>query len=465
MFTTAPSEQQTPQTMLPPTQPSSPLPSLSSMHLQLDGRSHKHRLTPHVTDPSKRQRVRDPNEPNPLYAFTMQYYPTQTSRSTRPDLEKINGALGIHIHRIKVIETPRDGFVAAFAVKTHVRLRDLRKRLTATLYNEIDRPGLQIAGSYGLRIYANDKTDPEAQALHAKYTEWIKRAFERTDDTTGRPVGMWSLEQKKSQSLPRFYVDETGNSVRHESGEDMLAQHLQQWANTHQLPMLWTRRNRTNPEADREQCGTFRADFTYELEDQRVVLLEHDENAHRSYALDREIKRQPLMALGFGERPVTFIRYNPDVRVPEEERLALLLRRLQASMAPAPVDDSHFKHFITVEYLFYPRIEGGGSDDAVQTFRFKTPSAYERWAVLRMTGMPLLGDPVFSDDDDADNNFAASSIMVSDTDDGTPKLVDTTDVETLKARLERAEARVRELEGVEARVHELEWQLAAVQGE
>ena len=402
---------------------------------------------------------------NKMQVFTLQYYPTPTSTSKVLNLKKIEGALGLRIDRMMVVETPTDGIIATISMKNRARLPYLRKRLTATIYNSIDRPGLQIAGIDGLHIYANDKSDLEAQTLHTHYMAWIKQAFECASDTIGSPLGTWSLEPKKPQSNPRFNVDENGSSVRHGAGEDTLAQRLQQWANTHQLPMLWTRRNRTNPEADRQQCGAFRADFTYVLEDQRVVLLEHDENAHRSYALDREIKRQPLMALGFGERPVTFIRYNPDVRVPEEERLALLLRRLQASMAPAPVDDSHFKHFITVEYLFYPRIEGGGSDDAVQTFRFKTPSAYERWAVLRMTGMPLLGDPVFSDDDDADNNFAASSIMVSDTDDGTPKLVDTTDVETLKARLERAEARVRELEGVEARVHELEWQLAAVQGE
>ena len=209
--------------------------------------------------------------------------------------------------------------------------------------------------------------------------------------------------------LERGISHTSGGVPRRASREDMLAQRLQRWADTRQLPMMWTRRNRVNPEADRVQCGAFRADFTYELDDQRVVLLEHDENAHRSYALDREIKRQPQMALGFGARPVTFIRYNPDGEASEEERLALLLQRLQAAMAPAPADDSHFKHFLTVEYLFYPRIEGGGNSGAVQTFHFKTVGAYERWAVLRMTGMPLLGDSSNDDDDDIRNDGAASS--------------------------------------------------------
>ena len=163
-------------------------------------------------------------------------------------------------------------------------------------------------------------------------------------------------------------------------GEDLLARHLHTWAETRQLPMLWTRRNRENPEADRAQCGAFRADFTYELADERVVLLEHDENAHRGYATDRETRRQVQMALGFGGRPVHFIRYNPNGGLSEEGSLALLLARLQAAMA---ADDAHFRHFLTMEYLLYPPIEGGDGGP-VQTFRFKSVDAYERWAILRV---------------------------------------------------------------------------------
>ena len=125
----------------------------------------------------------------------MQYYPTQTSPSKLLDIGRINGALGLHVSHIKLAETPRDGIVAAFSVKNHIRLRDLRKRLSATTYNEIDRKGLQIAGVDGLRIYANDKTDPEAQALHLKYTTWIKQIFEFTNYTAGSILGLWSLEE------------------------------------------------------------------------------------------------------------------------------------------------------------------------------------------------------------------------------------------------------------------------------
>ena len=249
--------------------------------------------------------------------------------------------------------------------------------------------------------------------------------------------------------------------------ENALAGHLKRWAETQQLPMHYTRRNRENPEADRVQCGAPRADFAYELEDQRVVLLEHDENEHRYYDMDRELKRQPQMALGYGGRPVRLIRFNPSggASWTESDRLALLLSRLQAAMSPAPRDDSHFKHFLIIEYLLYSRIEGGG-DGPLQRFCFKTVADYERWAVSRTMRMPLLGPPTFSDVDDSDNDepMEASEqpgvdnisepphTHVSPAGTDETRLLDALKEQLLEAKemLARSEARVREIEALVA---------------
>ena len=158
---------------------------------------------------------------------------------------------------------------------------------------------------------------------------------------------------------------------------------LDEWFNQGKLPYDITRWNRQNPEADPQQCSRYRPDFTYEIEaEQRVVIVEHDEDAHVTYELPCELKRQLELGLGFGGRPIHFLRYNPSPGLQHEpliaRREALLLKRLQAALAPAPADDSLFNFFLTVEYLFYPPI--GGGRGALQTFRFRTYAEYVQWA-------------------------------------------------------------------------------------
>ena len=221
--------------------------------------------------------------------------------------------------------------------------------------------------------------------------------------------------------------------------EDALASRLQIWWRMQQLPMLWSRRNRENPEADRIQCGSYRVDFTYECDDQRIVLLlELDEHAHRSYSLDCELKRQLTVAMGFSTRPVRFIRYNPDGGE-EGACLALLLERMQAALEPAPSDDSHLVYFLTIEYLFYPRIEEGGNDGPLQIFRFETIEAYEQWMVLRTTSMPLLGQAVLSYTNGSTVVTAADSVSARTQ---MPEVHGVLDSDALLARLARMEEEV-----------------------
>ena len=70
------------------------------------------------------------------------------------------------------------------------------------------------------------------------------------------------------------------------------------------------------------------------------------------------------MAIGYGERPVHLVRFNPDPiarvkKMPEKkERESVLLSRMQAALASAPSDDSRFKNILTIEFLYYYDIPG-----------------------------------------------------------------------------------------------------------
>jgi hypothetical protein len=156
---------------------------------------------------------------------------------------------------------------------------------------------------------------------------------------------------------------------------------------------IYTKWGRLNTESDPLQCGVYFPDFVWELvEEQRVVILECDENAHRSYTVRCELARPIKMALGYGGRPVYMLRYNPDMlayvkSMPgKKEREAILLSRMQDALGPAPQDDSCFKHILTIEFLFYYDIPGSTvTAPYVQTIAFNRVDEYEEWAEANIT--------------------------------------------------------------------------------
>ena len=372
-------------------------------------------------------------------------------------------ALDFPVQRLETFETKAEGYIAVLTTSNRHRIETLRRKFTAEAYNEVGHGGVRIhGGEGGLKIFSRSKNDAACDEYGAcmRLIRYIRSSL---GAHMGACVGVWMAAANHDSGTTEEVScrTSTGTSSRRVMArrEDALAQQLQAWADTHQLPMLWTQRDRENPEAERVQCGAFRVDFTYELDDQRVVLLEYDEHAHGTYSLDCELKRQVQLAVSFGGRPVHFIRFNPDG---DGDSLPLLLERLQTAMAPAPTDDSHFGHFLVIEYLFYPRIAEGGCDGPVQTFRFKTVNAYEQWAVLRTMGMPLMGAPVFSDAAGGGVNVGDGVMDAADLVERLKRSV--SDKRELERQLEIAEARVRELSSAEARVRELEWQLAAERG-
>ena len=144
-----------------------------------------------------------------------------------------------------------------------------------------------------------------------------------------------------------------------------MAAQLQAWADKDQLPFSWTTWNKQVVTADPAQCGRYRPDFIFLINDEeRVVVLELDEHAHlnAAYPLSCELARQAEIALSFGGRPVVLIRYNPDTiktqpyikAVPKKERDARLLTCLQEALAPE--QRGRFDNHLAIEYLFYPPI-------------------------------------------------------------------------------------------------------------
>ncbi len=113
---------------------------------------------------------------------------------------------------------------------------------------------------------------------------------------------------------------------------------LQEWAKAGLIPTydLW---NKKNPMADPEQCGRYRPDFVYESADpaEGVLLLEYDERIRSDRIKRCELVRMAEASLGYGGRPLNWIRYNPDefkvarktLRTSVKQREAVLLKMLQ----------------------------------------------------------------------------------------------------------------------------------------
>lgn len=92
----------------------------------------------------------------------------------------------------------------------------------------------------------------------------------------------------------------------------------------------WLRSRLELPRFEAEpRVGGFRPDLVWRGADRRrVVVLEVDEDAHRSYPAGAEAQRMSALAEALGPRPVSFVRYNPDSFHGQEHRL-----RFEARMA------------------------------------------------------------------------------------------------------------------------------------
>ncbi len=140
---------------------------------------------------------------------------------------------------------------------------------------------------------------------------------------------------------------------------------------------LW---NRRNPDADPKQCGIYRPDFVFEWAE-GVLILEYDEQMHSDRVKRCELVRMAEISLGYGGRPVHWIRFNPDafkvadktLRMRNENRYAELLKLLEKHL-----NNADYGHFITINYVCYDKPENS-ENDLIQTFEIATIEDYETW--------------------------------------------------------------------------------------
>ena len=162
--------------------------------------------------------------------------------------------------------------------------------------------------------------------------------------------------------------------------EARMAATLKEWASKGLIPEVnsW---NKQNPTAEPLQCGKFRPDFVYEW-NEGLLVLEYDEQMHSDRLKRCELIRMGKVTLGYGDRPVFWVRFNPDafkvdgktLTTTRKTREEVLLEILQDTIGHADYD-----HFMTVFYLFYNKPENTPEDNYVQKFQFKTIQEYEKW--------------------------------------------------------------------------------------
>lgn len=166
--------------------------------------------------------------------------------------------------------------------------------------------------------------------------------------------------------------------------EARMAAQLGAWANQGLLPAV-TRWNKSNPQADPVQSGLYRVDFVFESQC-RVVALEYDERMHADRDRRCELVRMGKASVGYGGRPVHWVRFNPDAfkvgdatrRTVAKERDAVLLRVLQEAVGrmDMPVDDGPF---MTIDYVCYDNDKPSAQGELVQTHCFRTIEDYCVW--------------------------------------------------------------------------------------
>jgi hypothetical protein len=113
----------------------------------------------------------------------------------------------------------------------------------------------------------------------------------------------------------------------------------------------------------RVECHAYRPDFVFDL-GSHTIVIEIDENQHRSYDTSCDNKRLMSIFEGLGSRPMVMIRFNPDSYTghrgcwtrenklvddgrPWAKRLATLEERIEFWFENAPVRE------LSVEHLFF----------------------------------------------------------------------------------------------------------------
>jgi hypothetical protein len=158
-----------------------------------------------------------------------------------------------------------------------------------------------------------------------------------------------------------------------------MAATLSKWADQGFIPSYdsW---NKRNPTAVSAQCGQYRPDFVYEWAE-GVILLEYDEQMHSDRNNRCELVRMAEVSIGYGGRPVCWLRFNPDAFKVAGETLATSRKTRESvlrKMLQDKVGDADYDHFMTICYICYHKPQST-ANNLVQTFKFTDMLAYEAW--------------------------------------------------------------------------------------
>ena len=136
--------------------------------------------------------------------FLLQYYRNEeTGHDYTMSEELITNALRIRVRRILTFEIHPHGFIVMMSTSKYYRPSYVRRVLTATSYNLIDKKGLQIRGEDGLKIYTRSKRDQyDEHDMFSTYMCVVENTLKKEGKDLDAMLQVWPASAMATVSEP-----------------------------------------------------------------------------------------------------------------------------------------------------------------------------------------------------------------------------------------------------------------------
>ena len=136
--------------------------------------------------------------------FLLQYYRNEeTGHDYTMSEELITNALRIRVRRILTFEIHPHGFIVMMSTSKYYRPSYVRRVLTATSYNLIDKKGLQIRGEDGLKIYTRSKRDQyDEHDMFSTYMCVVENTLKKEGKDLDAMLKVWPASAVATVSEP-----------------------------------------------------------------------------------------------------------------------------------------------------------------------------------------------------------------------------------------------------------------------
>lgn len=136
--------------------------------------------------------------------FLLQYYRNEeTGHDYTMSEELITNALRIRVRRILTFEIHPHGFIVMMSTSKYYRPSYVRRVLTATSYNLIDKKGLQIRGEDGLKIYTRSKRDQyDEHDMFSTYMCVVENTLKKEGKDLNEMLKVWPAPAVPTASEP-----------------------------------------------------------------------------------------------------------------------------------------------------------------------------------------------------------------------------------------------------------------------